>query len=186
MGKQLASQQWKLKQIQATQRSSADCSDKGPIIPLGGLPASLFFHMCLFNCRAQRIHEEWTRNPKNCPSAPCTISKPPKWPSTSKCTYSWRGNNLVRKRDLFPHFWGEILEVNDTTAEEMLSKKFKVFPPTSPKIETSPALQQPAEAGWPDFLPACREPRLSTQRLGSSDLYSQSLKHNLFWTRFPH
>lgn len=30
MGKQLASQQWKLKQIQATQRSSADCSDKGP------------------------------------------------------------------------------------------------------------------------------------------------------------
>lgn len=39
-------------------------------------------------------------------------------------------------------------------------------------VEKTPALPQPAEADFPGFLPTCRAINLSTQSLGTSDLYS--------------
>lgn len=135
MGKRLASQQCKLKQIQVTQRSSADCSDKGPSFHWAAWQHLFFFHMCLFSAGRKGSMKNGPEIPVDCSSAHAQFSKPPNWSSTSKCTYSWRGNNLFWKS--WHHSWSDAFK-----------KKLKLFPPQVPRWISPKQISQASYLIW--------------------------------------
>lgn len=104
-----------------------------------------------------------------------------------RCTYSWKGNNLFQKRDLFLHVgMGRNSWHRQATLQpkRCFQKNVKYFLPNSHGWEVSSSAKA-YRGRLTGSLPTCRAIKLSTQRLGRSDLYSQSLQHNLFWTDVP-